>query len=85
MSPWNWKFTLLLALFLYASYAVVFRESERCPLLLAKTRTGWTVFVEAPAAPGRISPLEAKWICGDGRLSRAIHPFLQVPSPLLTR
>ena len=50
-----------------------------------KTRTGWTVFVEAPAAPGRISPLEAKWICGDVRLSRAIHPFLQVPPPLLTR
>ena len=51
----------------------------------SKTGTGWTVFVEAPAAPGRISPLEAKWICGDGRLSRAIHPFLQVPPPLLTR
>ena len=51
----------------------------------SKTRTSWTVFVEAPAAPGRISPLEAKWICGDGRLSRAIHPFLQVPPHLLTR
>ena len=45
----------------------------------------WTVFVEAPTAPGRISPLEAKWICGHRRLFRAIHPFLQVPPPLLTR
>ena len=27
--------------------------------------------------------MEAKWICGDRRLSRAIYPFLQVPPPLL--
>ena len=37
--------------------------------LQSLTRTGWTVFVEAPTAPGRISSLDAKWICGDGRLS----------------
>ena len=49
----------------------------------SKTRTGWTVFVEAPTASGRISPLDAKWICGDGRLSRIFYPFPQVPPPLL--
>ena len=27
--------------------------------------------------------MEAKWICGDRRLSRAIYPFLQVPPSLL--
>ena len=56
------------------------------PVTISNQRLGPVgQFVEAPAAPGRISPLEAKWICGDGRLSRAIYPFLQVPQLLLTR
>ena len=47
------------------------------------TRTGWTVFVAAPTGTLRILPLQAKWICGDGRLSRANYTFPQVPPPLL--
>ena len=48
-------------------------------------RIGWTGFVEAPTAPGGISPLEAKWICGNGRLFQAIYKFPQDLPPLLTR
>ena len=82
--------TLKMELYLFLGIALMcylksgLYRVRKMPITISKQKLGpyWytTVFVEAPTVSGRISPLKANWICGDGHLPRA----MQVPPTLLT-